>query len=232
MFFDVFRTGCLVRQLVTVSAPELRAAEASRLRGKPGERSGFDETEKILSHRRRRGLCGSNLCEALLASGFEVICLDNFRTGRIANLDALKREPRFALVEADIIELLARFAAAPTRRRLGLQSRLRRFPTALPIGPRAHLAHERPGDTKSSRLRGAGSSTFPSGLDERDLWRSANASAGRKLLGLRQPNGPPCLLRRRQASCRNSRLRLWKSTTRRGSRGAHLQHVWAENARR
>jgi UDP-glucuronate decarboxylase len=52
------------------------------------------------------GFVGSNLCEALLASGFEVICLDSFRTGRITNLDALKREPRFSVVEADIIEAL------------------------------------------------------------------------------------------------------------------------------
>lgn len=52
------------------------------------------------------GFVGSNLCEVLLASGFEVICLDNFRTGRITNLDALRREPRFTLVEADIIDSL------------------------------------------------------------------------------------------------------------------------------
>ncbi|MBV9739762.1 MAG: SDR family oxidoreductase [Hyphomicrobiales bacterium] len=52
------------------------------------------------------GFVGSNLCEALLANGFHVICIDNFRTGRRDNLRALKREPRFTFFEADIIEAL------------------------------------------------------------------------------------------------------------------------------
>ncbi|MBV9137176.1 MAG: SDR family oxidoreductase [Hyphomicrobiales bacterium] len=52
------------------------------------------------------GFVGSNLSDALLAGGFEVICVDNFRTGRTTNIDHLKREPRFSFIEADIIEAL------------------------------------------------------------------------------------------------------------------------------
>ena len=50
------------------------------------------------------GFIGSHLCERLIADGHEVICLDNFLTGRKANLDALARHPRFELVRHDIVE--------------------------------------------------------------------------------------------------------------------------------
>src|ERR671926_207296 len=52
------------------------------------------------------GFLGSHLCDALLAEGAHVICLDNFRTGRKQNLRHLDREPRFDVVEADIIHPL------------------------------------------------------------------------------------------------------------------------------
>ena len=32
------------------------------------------------------GFIGSNLCEALLTRGDEVVCLDNFATGKIENV--------------------------------------------------------------------------------------------------------------------------------------------------
>ena len=32
------------------------------------------------------GFIGSNLCEYLLAHNYEVVCLDNFATGKIENL--------------------------------------------------------------------------------------------------------------------------------------------------
>jgi UDP-glucuronate decarboxylase len=53
------------------------------------------------------GFLGSHLCDALLAEGAEVVCLDNFMTGRRVNLEHLKREPRFDVVEADVIEPLS-----------------------------------------------------------------------------------------------------------------------------
>ncbi|GAA0582953.1 SDR family oxidoreductase [Craurococcus roseus] len=49
------------------------------------------------------GFLGSHLCDALLAEGAHVVCLDNFGTGRRENLRHLAREPRFDLVEADVI---------------------------------------------------------------------------------------------------------------------------------
>jgi len=52
------------------------------------------------------GFIGSHLCDALIAEGSRVICVDNFKTGRKRNLDHLKRDPRFEMIEADVIHPL------------------------------------------------------------------------------------------------------------------------------
>lgn len=52
------------------------------------------------------GFLGSHLCDALLAEGAHVLCLDNFQTGRRQNLHHLEREPRFDVVDADVINPL------------------------------------------------------------------------------------------------------------------------------
>jgi UDP-glucuronate decarboxylase len=52
------------------------------------------------------GFLGSHLCDALLSDGAHVIALDNFRTGRRQNLRHLEREPRFDLIDSDIIQPL------------------------------------------------------------------------------------------------------------------------------
>jgi nucleoside-diphosphate-sugar epimerase len=49
------------------------------------------------------GFIGSHLCERLRRGGHEVICIDNFVTGRRANLVGLTSDPQFTLVEWDII---------------------------------------------------------------------------------------------------------------------------------
>ena len=54
------------------------------------------------------GFIGSHLVDALLATGARVTVLDNMLTGRTANLAHLRREPRFDLVEADIVAPLPR----------------------------------------------------------------------------------------------------------------------------
>ena len=52
------------------------------------------------------GFIGSHLCDALLAAGHDVIAVDNFITGRRANVAHLMEHPRFTLVEHDVIEPL------------------------------------------------------------------------------------------------------------------------------
>jgi UDP-glucuronate decarboxylase len=50
------------------------------------------------------GFIGSHLCERLLAEGHDVLCLDNFYTGRRENVLTLMDSKRFELVRHDIIE--------------------------------------------------------------------------------------------------------------------------------
>src|SRR4051812_5459605 len=50
------------------------------------------------------GFLGSHLCERLLADGHEVLCLDNFITGRPANVAHLMEHERFRLVRADVTD--------------------------------------------------------------------------------------------------------------------------------
>jgi nucleoside-diphosphate-sugar epimerase len=48
------------------------------------------------------GFLGSHLCERLLAEGLDVLCVDNFYTGRKHNVAHLLREPRFELLRHDV----------------------------------------------------------------------------------------------------------------------------------
>lgn len=50
------------------------------------------------------GFLGSFLCERLLQEGHEVVCLDNFFTGRKANIAHLNPNPQFEVVRHDIVE--------------------------------------------------------------------------------------------------------------------------------
>jgi UDP-glucuronate decarboxylase len=52
------------------------------------------------------GFIGSHLCERLLSGGHEVVCLDNFFTGRRENVYHLMDSKRFELLRHDIIEPL------------------------------------------------------------------------------------------------------------------------------
>jgi dTDP-glucose 4,6-dehydratase len=50
------------------------------------------------------GFLGSHLCDALLADGYKVVAVDNLLTGRTANLDHLRNEPRFEFRQLDICD--------------------------------------------------------------------------------------------------------------------------------
>lgn len=49
------------------------------------------------------GFIGSHLCARLLAEGREVVCVDNFVTGRRSNLAAIEAHGGFRLIEHDVI---------------------------------------------------------------------------------------------------------------------------------
>lgn len=48
------------------------------------------------------GFIGSHLCRRLLDAGQEVLCVDNFFTGRRTNVEALLTNPRFELMRHDV----------------------------------------------------------------------------------------------------------------------------------
>ena len=50
------------------------------------------------------GFIGSHLCDRLINEGHDVICLDNFFTGRRDNIIPLLDNPRFELIRHDVIE--------------------------------------------------------------------------------------------------------------------------------
>ena len=47
---------------------------------------------------------GSHLCDRLVAEGHDVLCLDNFFTGRKSNIEHLLGNPRFELIRHDVID--------------------------------------------------------------------------------------------------------------------------------
>ena len=80
------------------------AAKADGPSGK--ERQVKSKNQKIALVTGGAGFIGSNLCDRLIAEGAHVVCVDNFQTGRAANLTHLEREPRFEFVEHDVIDNL------------------------------------------------------------------------------------------------------------------------------
>jgi dTDP-glucose 4,6-dehydratase len=48
------------------------------------------------------GFLGSHLCDALLAEGYSVIAVDNLLTGRMSNIEHLRREGNFEFLQLDI----------------------------------------------------------------------------------------------------------------------------------
>src|SRR6266699_3180466 len=48
------------------------------------------------------GFLGSHLCDALLAEGYSVVAVDNLLTGRLSNIEHLRREGQFEFLQLDI----------------------------------------------------------------------------------------------------------------------------------
>ncbi len=48
------------------------------------------------------GFLGSHLCDALLARGHSVVCVDNLLTGSLRNIEHLRQEPQFEFREHDV----------------------------------------------------------------------------------------------------------------------------------
>ncbi len=49
------------------------------------------------------GFLGSHLCDELLSRGMRVICVDNFETGNLTNIEHI-RVPEFEVMHVDIVQ--------------------------------------------------------------------------------------------------------------------------------
>ena len=61
----------------------------------------YDSTKKVLVTG-GAGFLGSNLCERFLAEGNDVLCVDNYFTGRRANIAHLLKNPNFEVMRHDV----------------------------------------------------------------------------------------------------------------------------------
>src|SRR3712207_7721034 len=102
-----------------------------------------NEKRKLVLVAGGAGFLGSHLCDALLSDGSHVVAIDNMQTGRRQNLRHLEREPRFDLVDADIVNPL------PAR----LRARRARFDAIFNLACAASPPHYQANpDRKSTRL--------------------------------------------------------------------------------
>ncbi len=69
--------------------------------GRPDKTLGEDGVRTLVAG--GAGFIGSHLCDALLAQGHSVVAVDNFVTGHRRNVEHLRNEPRFRLIEHDVI---------------------------------------------------------------------------------------------------------------------------------
>ena len=167
------------------------------------------------------GFLGSHLCERLLARGDEVICLDNFFTGRKANIAHSLSNPRFELIRHDIVHPV--FVEADQIYNL-----------ACPASP----PHYQFNPIKTIKTSTVGMVNML-GLAKRCRARLFQASTSEVygdpevhpqtggILGARQSDRTAKLLRRREARRRITVHELPPRAQARSPHRPHLQYLWA-----
>lgn len=107
--------GCAARKRILAShSADHRAVELERHLLEAKRRKASFAKERPVHQKTNRtvlvtggaGFIGSHICEALVAEGARVVCLDNFLTGRRENIAHLERESRFELLDCDVIDQL------------------------------------------------------------------------------------------------------------------------------
>ena len=170
------------------------------------------------------GFLGSHLCERLVAQGHEVLCVDNFFTGRRANVAHLLDSPGFELMRHDVTFPL--YVEVDEIYNLACPA----SPIHYQFDPVQTTKTSRARRDQHARARQAGAGEDAAGLDQRGLRRPERASADRGLLGQRQPDRAALLLRRGQALRRDAVLRLPPPAQAPDQGGADLQHLRAADA--
>ena len=163
------------------------------------------------------GFLGSHLCERLLERGADLVCVDNFFTGAKRNIAHLLGAKRFELVRHDVTFPL--YIEVDEIYNL-----------ACPASP-VHYQHDPVQTTKTSvhgainmlglakRLR---AKILQASTSDGGLWRSQRPPAAGGILGPRQFDRDPVLLRRGQALRRDPVLRLLAPAPAAHQGGAHL----------
>ena len=167
------------------------------------------------------GFLGSHLCDRLLEDGHDVICVDNFFTGRKHNIEHLIGHPRFELMRHDVtlplyIEVDEIYNLACPASPVHYQHDPSRPPRPACSAPSTCWGSPSASSAASSRPPPPRSTAIP----------SVHPAAG-GLLGQRQPDRPARLLRRGQALRRDAVLRLPPPAQARHQGRAHLQHLRA-----
>ena len=143
------------------------------------------------------GFLGSHLTDLLLRRGHKVIGIDNFVTGTVDNIAHLGGNANFKFIQQDVSEFI--FLDVPV-------DYIWHF--ASPASPVDYL--ELPiqtlkvgslGTHKALGLAKNKKRALFARVHVGNLWRSAGASANRRLLGQRQLDWPARLLRRSQTLC-------------------------------
>ena len=136
------------------------------------------------------GFIGSHLCARLLDSGAEVLCVDNFYTGRRQNIAPLLPNPRFEVMRHDItqplyVEVDIIFNLACPASPFHYQ-----FDPVQTLKTSVHGSINMLGLAKRTKAKILQAST------SEGVRRSDGASAARVLLGERQPARAARVLRR------------------------------------
>ena len=140
------------------------------------------------------GFLGSHLCDALVADGLRVICVDNLETGSLQNVEHLRGDS-FAFVNHDLTGHLADRRAG----RLRLPPREPGEPDRLPAAAASDAQGRLVRDPQRARSREVEARALPARLDERGLRRPGHPPAAGDLLGQREPDRAARRLRRGEA---------------------------------
>jgi nucleoside-diphosphate-sugar epimerase len=154
------------------------------------------------------GFLGSHLCDRLLGSGAEVICLDNFFTGAKRNVEHLLSNPRFEIVRHDLVLPI-----------LIEVDQIYNF--ACPASP----VHYQYNPVKTIKTSVMGTINML-GLAKRARARILQASTSEVYGDPRESGRPSQLLRRGQARGGNADDGLPPPERRGHPDRAHLQYVW------
>ena len=171
------------------------------------------------------GFLGSHLCERLLRDGHDVLCVDNFFTGRRHNIASSARPSAF---RADAPR---HYFSALCRSRRDLQSRLPRLPGALPVRPRADHQDQRSSAPSTCWAWPSGSTQRFCRPRPREVYGDPTVHPQTEdYWGNVNPIGPRSCYDEGKRCAETLFFDYWRQHKLRDQGGADLQHLWPAHA--